>query len=151
MRFVRRMRWIAVTVLVLAPMACNQYGTAFTTGFLQGLASRRSAPATPKLMLFGGPGHHVYLGCINCDEMATDSIFNEVGPHGSTFAVESIWAPYGSYGGQYSNYSPWNPYASDPPVIVDQAGNFYGYFTVNEYHSKRTTNPIALAILGTAH
>ncbi len=39
--------------------------------------------------------------------------------------------------GEYSSYSPFNSYASYPPVIVDEEGNFYGYFTVNKYKSKR--------------
>ena len=30
--------------------------------------------------------------------------------------------------------SPYNPYATDPPVIVDQEGRFYGRLTMNEYN-----------------
>lgn len=44
---------------------------------------------------------------------------------------------YRNYGSAYSSYSPFNSYASYPPVIVDEEGNFYGYFTVNKYKSKR--------------
>ncbi len=29
-----------------------------------------------------------------------------------------------------------NQYASDPPVVVDEQGNFYGYLTVNPYYPK---------------
>jgi hypothetical protein len=31
-------------------------------------------------------------------------------------------------------YSACNQYASDPPVIVDQDGQFYGRLTLNSYH-----------------
>ena len=46
---------------------------------------------------------------------------------------------YGDHGSKYSALSPWNKYASNPPVIVDQDGGFYGYFTAAKYHPKRTT------------
>ena len=91
-----------------------------------------------KLMLFGGHNNKVYLGCLSNSEYATDSIFNEYGLHGSTYAVNGIWNTISIYGSDYSQYSPWNSYASDPPVIVDQEGNFYGYFTVNEFFPNRT-------------
>src|SRR5437867_1993196 len=39
-------------------------------------------PLATKLMIFGGEGHKTYLGCLNCDPMAYDSIFNAVGPYG---------------------------------------------------------------------
>ena len=51
--------------------------------------------------------------------------------------LENIWNEYGKYGSEHSNYSPFNEYASNPPVIVDKQGNFYGYFTVNKFKSKR--------------
>ena len=33
-----------------------------------------------------------------------------------------------------------------PPVLVDNEGNFYGYFTVNRYAEKRTNSKFALFI-----
>ena len=29
-----------------------------------------------------------------------------------------------------------NPYATDPPVIVDSAGHYYGRLTLNQYHGE---------------
>jgi len=94
----------------------------------------RLAPA--KLMLFGGTDHKTYLGCLNCSEYATDSIFNRFGPKGSEYSIESIWDKYGDFGSPYSEYSACNPYATDPPVIVDHEGNYYGRLTVNVYHAE---------------
>lgn len=52
--------------------------------------------------------------------------------------TDSIFNRYGEYGSQYSTYSACSPYASDPPVIVDGAGNFYGRLTINAYNPQRT-------------
>ena len=59
-------------------------------------ASVRTAPAVggvpvgqQKLMLFGGPGHRDYLGCISCSEYATDSVFNQYGTYGSRYSGTS--------------------------------------------------------------
>jgi hypothetical protein len=91
------------------------------------------------LLLYGGQGHKTFLGCLNCNSMSSGSICNKYGQHGSKYNNESIWNKYGNYGSKYSNTSPWNKYASEPPVIVDRNGNFYGYLTANQYNSKRTT------------
>jgi hypothetical protein len=92
-----------------------------------------SIPAQPqaKLMIFGGSGHKVYLGCLNCSEFATDSIKNSFGPHGSSFATESIFNHFGEFGSPFSTESACNEFATDPPVVVDGDGNFYGRLTVN--------------------
>ena len=73
------------------------------------------------LHIYGGQDHDIYLGCLNC----------------SDYNSNSIWNDYGKYGNEYSQTSPFNSYASYPPVIVDIDGNFYGYFTINENHPNR--------------
>lgn len=90
------------------------------------------------LLLFGGEGHKTFLGCLNCNQYNAGSICNKYGQQGSKYNNDSIWNKYGSYGSRYSNHSPWNTYASEPPVIVDKDGNFYGYLTANQYNPKRT-------------
>lgn len=105
------------------------------------------APSS-KLMLFGGDGHRTFLGCVNCSEYDPDSIFNEYGTFGSPYSATSIRNTYGEFGSPYSLYSACNPYASDPPVIVDSQGNFYGRLTVNEFHVERTHNQRLLGWLG---
>lgn len=89
-----------------------------------------------KIMIFGGEGHKTYLGCLNCSQYATDSVDNKYGDHGSPYSDESVFNRYSDYGSPYSDYSACNHYASDPPVIVDESGNYYGRLTVNEYHSE---------------
>jgi len=105
---------------------------------------------SPALLLFGGHGHDVFLGCLNCSPFDRGSVCNEFGNHGSPFARESIWNEFGSYGSAFSSTSPWNEFASDPPVIVDREGNFYGYFTANQMHPRRTRNEFFLLFLDNA-
>jgi hypothetical protein len=95
-----------------------------------------SMPPPAKLMIFGGDGHKTYLGCLNCSEYATDSVFNQYGQHGSRYSSESVFNPYSDFGSAYSSYGACNPYATDPPVIVDSSGNYYGRLTLNRYHTE---------------
>lgn len=89
------------------------------------------------LYIYGGEDHDVFLGKLDASKYDSKSIWNEYGTYGSEYNTNSIWNEYGTYGSEYSSYSPFNSYASYPPVIVDEEGNFYGYFTVNKYKSKR--------------
>ncbi len=98
------------------------------------------------LHLYGGQNHDVYLGCLNCSDIDSDSIWNDIGTYGNNIHFNSIWNNMGTYGNDVSNYSPWSNFASYPPVIVDKQGNFYGYLTVNEFKSKRVNFKLALIL-----
>lgn len=113
---------------------------AISTG-LAAAANNNRIHKSIKLMIFGGSNHNVYLGCLNCSEYATDSVFNTYGSYGNSYNSQSIYNSYGIYGSKFSSSSPCNSLAIDPPVVVDQDGNFYGYLTVNAYNSKRISDP----------
>ena len=98
------------------------------------------------LQIFGGEKHDVYLGCLNCSNYDSNSIWNSYGDYGSKYNSSSIWNSYSEYGSAYSSYSPFNSYALYPPVIVDEDGNFYGYFTVNTAKSQRAIFNLVLII-----
>lgn len=98
------------------------------------------------LHIYGGQNHEEYLGCLNCNNYDKNSIWNEYGTYGSSYNSNSIWNEYGTYGSEYNANSPWNSYGSNPPVIVDKDGGFYGYFTVNENNTKRAESKLALTI-----
>lgn len=100
-----------------------------------------------KLMIFGGEQHNVYLGCLNCSEYSSDSVLNSYGSYGSSYASTSIYNLYSQYGSLYAATSACNSYASNPPVVVDSAGNFYGYLTINQYKSGALTDPKIVAWL----
>lgn len=98
------------------------------------------------LLIYGGDDNDVFLGELNSSPYSSKSIWNEYGTYGSKYNSLSIWNEYGTYGSEYSSYSPFNETAQNPPVIVDANGNFYGYFTVNEYKSKRANFALVLEI-----
>ena len=124
--------WLAILSLFLG--ACSQ---AFWNGVSEGLAASRAgagAPAPPtELLLFGGDGHKTFLGCVSCSKYDAASIFNQYGEFGSTYSATSIANRYGEFGSPYSAKSACNQYATDPPVIVDRIGTFYGRLTINPY------------------
>lgn len=99
------------------------------------------------LFLYGGTDHKVFLGCLNSNKYDSDSIWNKHGTYGSKYSADSIWNKYGTYGSKYNSLSPWNRYSSDPPVVVDKYGKFYGYFTSNKYLTNRTNIKWLLWIL----
>jgi hypothetical protein len=100
-------------------------------------------PSYPKTMLFGGDGHHQYLGCVDCSEMASDSICNGFGQFGNEFSSSGIFNEFAEFGNEFSSKSPWNEFSTsnDVPVLVDDDGKFYGYFTINESR----TNAVSFA------
>ena len=78
--------------------------------------------AVEALLLFGGDNHKTFLGCLNCGKFDSGSICNK----------------FGTYGSKFSSESPWNKFSSSAPIIVDQNGGSYGYFSTNKFHSDRT-------------
>jgi hypothetical protein len=101
-------------------------------------------------MLFSGAGHSTYLGCLNCNEYAGDSIFNSYSAYGSAYSATSIFNRLGQFGSAYSAYSACNRYASDPPVLVDGQGNFYGRLTLNLSRADAIRNQQVVAWLAAA-
>jgi hypothetical protein len=98
------------------------------------------------LHLYGGMNNKEYLGCLNCNKFSTNSVWNQYGTYGSKFSTTSIWNSYGTYGSAYSIYSPWNKSGMKPPIVVDNGGNFYGYFTINSFSANRADFSLAMTI-----
>ncbi len=97
--------------------------------------------------IFGGKGHDIYLGCIGCSEFKADSICNGFGNYGNEFSSSGMFNEFSGFGNEFASKSPWNEYSlsNDVPVLVDDAGNFYGYFTTNEYRGNAVAFAGALA------
>jgi hypothetical protein len=131
---------IATSVLAFAVSSCASTG-AVLTSLADGLAPTQGSataavtgfPTSPELLMFGGRGHRVFLGCLNCSSFDSSSVFNQYGTYGNAYSATSVFNRYGDYGSRYGSHSACNPYASDPPVIVDRKGNYYGRLTVNRY------------------
>lgn len=120
----------------------------FTCGSLLLLSSSRHAQAQNQaLLLFGGSDHKTFLGCLNCAVHSHGSICNSYGEFGSKYQPNSIWNRYGTFGSKYSPESPWNKYSTDGPIVIDDEGNSFGYFTMNRYRVGRTRIKWLVSIL----
>ena len=60
-----------------------------------------------------------------------------VGPYGSEFSSKGIFNEFAGFGNEFNSSSPWNEFSTSKsvPVLVDRNGNFYGYFTINDFRS----------------
>lgn len=110
------------------------------------LTSGAGTAQAQKLMLFGGPGHTVYLGCLSCAKDERDGVFNPYSEYGRTTGENSIWNIAG-FGSIASDYSPWSLAASEPPIIVDEYGKSYGRFTVQNTRMDQTRIGWVLQVL----
>lgn len=110
-------------------------------------AAAGGAGASTELLVFGGSGHKTFLGCLNCSQYEAASIKNQYGTHGSRYSAASILNQYGEFGSKYASTSACNPYASDPPVIVDRSGKFYGRLTMNRNRRDATKDSNLVAWL----
>lgn len=136
--------------MVCAVQGCVVPSAATPTGQRSATPNAAMIPAAyreTKTMIFGGVMHDVYLGCISCPSYATDSIHNVMGPHGSMFSQDSLHNTFSPYRSSFSFESACNSMSTHPPVVVDGAGNFYGYFTVNESHPRRVKTEELLTLL----
>jgi hypothetical protein len=82
--------------------------------------------------------HKTFLGCLNCGNVDKTSICNAFSHYGSKYSAESIWNDLGQFGSVFGAYSPWNTSCGSPPIIVDDSGATYGYFTISTFHHDRT-------------
>jgi len=101
------------------------------------VAAENAHAADGPLLMFGGRNRDEFIGCLNCYRSETFSVWNKSGEYGNPASENSIWNEKGPYGSRTSPLSPWNPRSSKPPLVVDRAGNLYGYFTLNRDYSKR--------------
>jgi hypothetical protein len=123
-----------VGLLVYGALKHPDFMMALGQGLNGGESNASGTAGQGKLMIFGGTNHETYLGCLNCAQAAPDSISNEYGQNGSRYSQTSIWNHYSQFGSPYAPYSACNPYSTDPPVIVDDAGTYYGRLTLNQFH-----------------
>ena len=90
--------------------------------------------AQSDLLIFGGPDHDHFLGCLVCNPLSAASICNSLGPYGNEFSSTGMFNEFSTFGNNFSLSSPWNAFSlsKSVPVVVDREGHFYGYFTIND-------------------
>jgi hypothetical protein len=87
------------------------------------------------VLIFGGDNNKEFLGCLSCNEMAGNSVWNDMSTYGWRNGFGK-WNPFGQYKNPYSSYSACNEFTQNSPVLVDREGNFYGRLTTNEFVNK---------------
>ncbi len=140
-------RWRSTALRVAAWAGVVTGAAIVTTGcsaaYVRRIARWSTALQAYKVMVYGGPADTTYLGCLNCFESDTESVLDPQGPYGSRGSATSIANPNGSFGSLSSPYSACNLFAADPPIIVDDQGNNYGWLTVDP---SRAVDPSADAV-----
>jgi hypothetical protein len=125
----------------IGALACVLIAASFLFG------AAKAQTRTKALLLFGGRDHKTFLGCVNCAKTSPLSLCNEYGKFGSSYQVDSIWNEYGRFGSEFQVSSPWNEFTTEAPIVVDENGVSYGYFTLNEFHRDRTREAWLLRVL----
>ena len=95
------------------------------------IMASNTALAENKILIYGGADHDVYLGCLNCSALSSESVHNGLSPYGNPLNSESIFNTMGEYGSPLSSYSACNELASTPPMVLDSEGNIVGFLTLN--------------------
>lgn len=121
----------AITLSILTAVAC--FPPSPPLGAAENVSD--TDPTAESLLVFGGPSHDVFLGCL-CGKLDADSIDNPSGPHGSLSANESVHNRQGPYGSPDSAESACNMTASEPPIVVDRAGVSRGRLSVNPHKAR---------------
>jgi hypothetical protein len=114
-----------------ALVAGTAIATASCSAYLQSLAQWKPQHGSDEIVLYGGPEHATYIGCVNCSKYDSESVLNTDGPYGRYDSGTSIANPSSIFGSSYSEYSACNLFATDPPIIVDDQGNYYGRLSIN--------------------
>jgi hypothetical protein len=110
-------------------------------------ATRGSADPSPSgtdaLLIFGGPDHKTFLGCL-CDPKDESSVFNDDGKYGRNglnLDQSSLWAPLGIYRSIFSDYSACAMFAKDPPIVVTSEGAPLCRLTTNQTNAYQCRAP----------
>ena len=74
-----------------------------------------------------------YLGIVDFAGTLPDSIFNDVGLHGSAVGLKSIWNDVGFYGSEVGLYSARNDVCINPPMLVKHR-KVIAYVTTNDVY-----------------
>jgi hypothetical protein len=91
-----------------------------------------SNSAANDYLIFGGPDHDQYLGCLSCSEFSSESVFNSISPYGFDNEL-GVWSSLRPFRSTISGASACSQFAAKPPIVVDREGNFYWSLTINQF------------------
>jgi hypothetical protein len=99
------------------------------------------AAGSTVLLIFGGPGHKTFFGCL-CADTDENSVFNDGGKHGRNglnLDNSTLWGPLSIYRSPFGDYSACAMFAKDPPIVVTPQGQAICRLTTdqtNQYQCK---------------
>ena len=96
------------------------------------LANQQALAQSTPILIFGGRDHSQFLGCISCDKLEANSVWNELSQYGWYNSI-GVWSSIQPLKSSMSEYSACSQFSTEPPVLVDHSGNFYGYLSVNQF------------------
>lgn len=108
--------------------------------FISLIALTTASAQVPAVLIFGGSDHKEFLGCLSCSATDLSSVWNEISKYGWGNGF-GVWNSFGSYKNPFGAQSACNEYGNDPPVLVDNTGQFYGYLTLNAYKNGSVCSP----------
>jgi hypothetical protein len=74
------------------------------------------------LLIFGGPGHKTFIGCICDGEQSIALEGGTYGPQGFNPDNASLWSPFGLFHDRFGDYSACARFVKDPPIVVTPDG-----------------------------
>lgn len=102
-----------------------------------GAAPSTAQAARPVVSIFGGSDHKTFLGCLTCEPSDANSILNSGGDFGhcgglafDNLYCHTLLSAFGSTGLVAEATSACGPGSTNPPVLVDPDGRYYGRFSV---------------------
>lgn len=96
--------------------------------------------ATTLLLFVPSLARSQYLGQLSANRYAPNSTSNQFGVYGSPYGLNSINNRFGQFGSPYSPYSARNPYAVSAPRLYDEAGDYRGKLSANQFDSDSISN-----------
>ena len=111
-----------------------------STGATELASDSASKSAQPKLLIFGGASHEVYLGCL-CEGKNPESVFNLAGEFGSDLSTTSMRNKFAPYGSNHEDTSACSANATHPPSVVASDGKALGLLTMNASLKRRISAP----------
>lgn len=85
------------------------------------------------IYIYSNDGEKTFLGCLNCNTRASNSILNNASVFSSDMYPRSVFCRFGKFGSKDGEYSAANPEASNPPLLIGKdSGKVYGTLSLSE-------------------
>lgn len=94
----------------------------------------------PPILIYAGPLHRDYIGCLDCDQFDGSSIWNDYSSFGLGNAYPYL-THYANYHAAHGRYSACDPLAEDPPVMINNSHQSFGVLNISETRADSICGP----------